>query len=158
MITFDNIPNAARFQQALPNGFSGFQWVNANYMNVTYHEQVNGWSGYSAALSSGEYVGLNKDGQMLAMIINAASSFTLQSMIIASAWYNNLTLEITGKRGGSVLKSKRLTLQLQPQRVVFDWPNLETVSFSTSGGEPNSNVKERGTQFAFDNLCVEFPK
>jgi hypothetical protein len=158
LITFDNIPGAGRFQQSLPNGFSGFQWVNADYMNVSYHEQINGWSGYSAALSSGQYVGLNKDGQMLAMIINAASSFTLKSMIVASAWNDNLTLEISGKRDGSVLKSKQLTLQLQPQWIELNWSGLETVSFSSSGGEPNSNVKGRGTQFAVDDLCVEFSK
>ncbi|CAF5129440.1 unnamed protein product, partial [Rotaria sp. Silwood1] len=34
-------------------------------------------------------------------IINAARSFTLKSMIVASVWNDNLTLEITGKRGGS---------------------------------------------------------
>ncbi|CAF3899866.1 unnamed protein product, partial [Rotaria sordida] len=158
LITFDNIPGAGRFQQSLPNGYSGFQWVNANYMNISYNEQVNGWSGYSAALSSGQYVGLNKDGQMLSMIINAARSFTLKSMIVASAWNDNLILEITGKRGGSVFKSKRLTLQLQPQWIEFNWPDLEIVNFSSYGGEPNSDVKGKGTQFAFDNLCVEFSK
>jgi hypothetical protein len=158
LITFDNIPGASRFPQPFPNGYSGFQWVNANYMNVSYNEQVNGWSGYSAALSSGQYVGLNKDGQMMSMIINAARSFTLKSMILASAWNGNLTLEITGKRGGSAFKSKRLTLQLQPQWIEFNWPDLDIVNFSAYDEEPNSDVKGRGTQFAFDNLCVELPK
>ncbi|CAF3341683.1 unnamed protein product [Rotaria socialis] len=158
LITFDNIPGAGRSQQPLPNGFSGFQWVNANYMNVSYYEEVNGWSGYSAALSSGQYVGLNKDGKMLSMIINAAKSFTLKSMIVASAWNDNLTLEITGKRGGSVFKSQRFTLQLQQQSIELNWPNLEIINFLSYGGEPNSDIKGNGPEFALDNLCVEFPK
>ncbi len=158
MITFDNIPGAGLSQQSLPNGFSGFQWVNANYMNVSYHEQIHGWSGYSAALSTGQYVGLNKGGQNMSMIINAARAFTLESMIVASAWNDNLTLEITGKRGGSVFKSKRLTLQLQPQWVELNWSDLDIVNFSSSGGELNPNVTGSGTHFAIDNLCVEFPK
>ena len=127
-------------------------------MNVSYHEQVNGWSGYSAALSSGQYVGLNAKGQMLVMIINAARSFTLKSMIVASAWNDNLTLEIASKRSGVVLKSKRLTLQLEPQHVELNWPDCEVVQFTASGGEPNLIVKESGTHFALDNVCVEFSK
>lgn len=127
-------------------------------MNVSYYEQVNGWSGYSAALTSGQYIGLNKDNLQLSMIINAASSFTLKSMIVASAWNNNLTLEITGKRGGGVFKSERFTLQLEPQLIELNWPGLEIVHFSSSGGIPNPDVKGQGTGFAIDNLCVEFPR
>lgn len=132
--------------------------MNANYLNVSYYEQINGWSGYSALLSSGQYVGLNKDGKALSMIINAARSFTLQSMTVASVWNDNLTLEITGKRGGSILKSIRLPLQLQSQWIELNWANLEIVHFSSYGGEPNSYVQGNGTQFTFDNLCVEFFK
>ncbi|CAF1027283.1 unnamed protein product [Adineta steineri] len=158
LITFDNVSGAGRYSQPLPNGFSGFQWVNANYMNVSYHEEINGWSGFSTVLSSGKYIGWNKDGQKLSMIINAAPSFTLKSMMLASAWNDNLTLEISGKGLGTVNKSIKLTLQLQPQWVELNWSHVEIVHFSSYGGEQNSNVTRNGTEFGIDNLCVEFSK
>ncbi|UJR20246.1 hypothetical protein I4U23_023377 [Adineta vaga] len=158
LITFDNIQNAVRTPQPMPLGFSGFQWVNANYMNVTYHEQINGLSGYSAALSSGHFIAVNKDGQNLNVIINAAESFSLKSMVVASAWNDNLILEITGKRGGAVLNSKKLTLDMKPQQIDLNWSHLEVVTFSAYNGASNSTEKGKETSFGFDNLCIEFTK
>ncbi|CAF1453575.1 unnamed protein product [Didymodactylos carnosus] len=137
----------------IPNGYSGLNWNNIYASSE--HPKNYDTSGYPTALTSGEFLTLNGNGQPITITINPPNVFDIHSFVASAAWNDNLTLTIIGQRLPSTIYRKMITLRMYTSTlVVLNWLNIEKLILSTSGGTP---VFERNaTHFAMDNLCVKY--
>jgi hypothetical protein len=84
--------------------------------------------------------------------------FTLNSAAVAAAWYDNLTLAVTGYHSGAIIRNQTFILQVFTASYLnfSGYSGLDTVIFSTFGGTKNPNVTNNGMQFGMDNVCLTF--
>jgi hypothetical protein len=87
-----------------------------------------------------------------------SSLINLHSLVVAAAWYDNLQLTIVGYNSNVVIVTNTYTIQVfTASYLTFTgYTGLDTIVFSTSGGTKNANVAGSGTQFAMDNICLNF--
>jgi hypothetical protein len=84
--------------------------------------------------------------------------FAFNSVVVASAWRDNLQWNLYASIGGSFIYYGGLTLPVINQTIVTctGCTDFDVMYFATSGGTPHPGLAENGTQFAFDNLCISF--
>lgn len=152
LITFDNIPNATQTDAAIPYYYSYFYWINGWYLNSSTADSD---SGYVTVLSSGAYIGLNRNGALLSMT-TSTSSFNLYSLMASAAYQDYLHLFIVGNRGNTIVYSTDVTLTTTTKTIVyFNWTNLTRITFQSYYLQYGYwNVSGLGYQFAFDNINV----
>jgi hypothetical protein len=165
------------YYASVPQGYGGLQYGDVDYLNASYwqNEKTN-WcdTGYQNAISgAGEALTWNTNGATsygLFESTNLKESFTLASMVVASAWETDQAFNFrsyTYKSGhGFILKaSDTLYLSQTAQKINFakigkpgDFKNIVAVEIvSGSGKYGNTCTYGRygyttGNEMAFDNL------
>lgn len=83
----------------------------------------------------------------------AASVFTLNSFVIASAW-GTQTLTIRGYNDGALLFSSMLPITPAAQLAMFGWAGIDKLTIFTGTDFVESNNGGAGQHWALDNLTI----
>ena len=84
-----------------------------------------------------------------------SGTFTLNSGYFTAAWYDGLTIDVTGFNSGNQIDATSFAVNTSgPTLETFDWSGVDSVVFHSSGGTQNPNLFGGGTHFALDNLRV----
>ena len=115
-------------------------------------------SGYPIAVSSPPFVAYNPGGAMVTIASINGTSFSFDSVILASAWRDNLIWTINAYRYGINMIGASFSLSVINQTIITcgGCTNLDTLTFATSGGTPSPGLSQNGTEFGFDDLCISF--
>jgi hypothetical protein len=151
-VTFDDLPST---ELSVPNGYNNINWGNGYYLN---RYTIGNANGYYTATVSGNNSLYNGNGSPMNMRSANGRLFILNSAVVAAAWYDNLTLTITGYHSSSIIQNQTFTLQVFTASYLnfSGYSGLDTVIFTTSGGTQNPNVNGHGRQFGMDNICLTF--
>lgn len=135
----------------VPNGYGGVNWDNFNVLqSSTYY--INP-SGYQAGTTSGTWVAYNFFGDP-ASVLQASTPFTLNSGQFTAAWSDALELDIAGFSGAIQTYFASYTLSATaPTLLTFNWSNLTSVTFTSSGGTDHG-YGGSGENFALDDLVI----
>ncbi len=145
VITFDDHGSG---QRTINNGYQGFNWNNF----ITLDTSTYSPSGYVNGVVSHSNVAFNANGTP-ATISNAAG-FTLNNAYFTAAWNDGLTINAVGTTLDSQILNYSFTVDTSgPANILFNWTNLASVRFTTSGGA-NAGYNGSGSHFALDNLTV----
>lgn len=151
-LTFDSFDASQSLVNLVSTNYGGFTWNNFFVGDNT----GDTGPGYTTGAVSGINTAFNASGDPASF--SSATAFTLNEAYFAGAWNDGLSLRIVGTTADAQTFVKELTLNTQSVTdVVFNWSNLTSVSFASSGGtrSPLAPVgKAGGTQFTMDNLTV----
>ena len=149
LITFDDLVPTTD-GNPMPAGYAGLSWNNFFYINGN----LNGInpSGYQAGVVSADIVVGNGYGQPALV---GSSAFNLVSAYLTAAWKDNLQLTVTASLGGVQKYQEVYTLSATaPTLLNFNFWDVDSVKFATSGGTTHSGYDSTGNQFVMDNLTV----
>ncbi len=149
-ITFDDLNGSGG---AVPSGYNGLQWNNFYFLNGT--AQAN--SGYQAAVVSPNNIALNGGGNSASI---SDGSFDLFSAYLTGVWRDGLQIEVIGSRGGSVVPGYDNTYTVSSTAstlINFNYFDVDSVEFISSGGVKNPLYSGDGIQFAMDNVVIPEP-
>jgi len=172
MLTFEGIPftnfpsnlngyglsNTAAFN---PPGYGNLLWsANFNVLEAANYQARTGapaGNGYTNGLVSGSYVATNGGAAPVsfeALTVDGLFNFT--SVYMGAAWYDGLTVAVTGYRDGVQIYSTTTgPLGYTSALQVFDWVNVDKVSFvSLDTGTVIDNQSTYNHAFVMDNLSV----
>lgn len=151
-LTFDSFNASQSLVNLTPTNYGGLTWTNFLVSDNT----GDTGPGYTTGAVSGINTAFNGSGDPASF--SSATPFTLNEAYFAGAWNDGLNLRIVATTADAQTFVKELTLNTQSATdVVFNWSNLTSVSFASSGGtrSPLAPVgKTGGTQFTMDNLTV----
>ena len=151
-LTFDSFDASQSLVNLAPTSYGGFSWNNFLVSDNT----GNTGPGYTTGAVNGINTAFNGGGDPASF--SSTTPFTLNEAFFAGAWNDGLNLRVVATTADQQTLSKDLTLNTGTVTdVVFNWSNLSSVSFVSSGGtrSPNAPVgKTGGTQFTMDNLTV----
>jgi hypothetical protein len=155
VITFED----AFIDGGLPisNPYYGLIWNNFYLLPTSLMPTP---SGYTAALLSGDtvvYNGNAGNGGSAAPATISSGIFNLNGGYFASAWLDNLQLQVEGFLYGSLIYSNTYTISATSGTMItFNYQGVDTVIFSSLGGTPHAGfVANSGApDFAMDNLDV----
>ncbi len=110
----------------------------------------NPGTGYRTGVVSPPYLAFDGFGGAMAITSAATNTFTINSFYSCAAWYDNITLEITGIRAGTTLHTKAVSLFMQSRTFIeLNWSGIDTVNLN-SICDWCCDAKH----FTMDNLCV----
>lgn len=151
-LTFDSFDASNSLVNLASTNYGGFSWNNFLVSDNT----GDTGPGYTTGAVSGINTAFNGNGDPATF--SSATAFTLNEAVFAGAWNDGLNLRIVATTADNQTFSKDLVLNTQTATdVVFNWSNLTSVRFASSGGtrSPLAPVgKTGGTQFTMDNLTV----
>jgi hypothetical protein len=154
LITFDDIPGQLPTTGIVPNGYNNLNWTNTQYVNAS----TMPISGYQSAVSSPPFVAYNLGGSTIQITTANGTRFAFNSIILASAWRDNLLWTISGYRAGVNLLVGGMTLFAMNKTILTCGvcSNWDTFFMTSSGGTPRPGLSQNTTEFVFDNLCISF--
>lgn len=157
-ITFDNLSNTSIYDGTqIANGYEGFNWSNFYYLTTstfTYNP-----SGYQNGTVSGTNVLVNAYGAAASMS-SQTSPFTFNSAYFTGAWKNGLNIQVNGYLAGALVDTKNFVVDsTSPVLQTFNWSNIDTLTFSPSGGTsagyPGCTLTSAAcNHMAIDNMVV----
>ncbi|CAF3310316.1 unnamed protein product [Rotaria socialis] len=138
----------------VPNGYNNLNWTNVWYVNASTEPT----SGYEYAVTSPPFVGTNPGGATVKITSANGTSFAFDSVIVTSAWRDDLYWVIYGYRNGVNTVAGGFYMQVANQTIIScgSCTNLDTLYFVVSGGTPHVGLAQTGYESAFDNLCISF--
>ncbi|CAF4310570.1 unnamed protein product, partial [Rotaria magnacalcarata] len=153
-VTFDDIPGQLATTGVVPNGYHNLNWANVWYVNASTEPT----SGYQYDVTSPPFVGTNPGGATVEITSANGTSFAFDSMVVTSAWRDNLYWVIYGYRNGVNTVAGGFYMQVMNQTTIScgTCTNLDTLYFVVSGGTPHLGLAQTGYEFAFDDLCISF--
>lgn len=147
-INFDDLSGS---MAPIPLGYGGFTWDNFYYLNAQTYTTNS--SGYLAGMVSASNVAFNNYSNPASL--SAAVPFNLVSAYLTGAWNNNLQVTVTGFNGVTQVGTQTVTVSAYaPTLFTFNYNNITSVNFSSSGGVDVPEYSGSGTHFALDNLSV----
>jgi hypothetical protein len=154
-INFDDITDSVPFPDAtaIPNGYQGLNWNNFYVDNTQLPSVVP--SGYKNGVVLSPNVALNGFGTPASF--SAVTPFSFTGRDFTAAWYDNLSVTLTGSLGGVQKYNDTLALNTSsPLFVGLNWTDIDTVTLSSTGGTDHgfSDPSIHGTQVVLDNLQV----
>jgi hypothetical protein len=147
VITFDDVSSTV-----LPANYGGLTWSNFYELDSSSSSSyVN--SGYSHGAVSGTHVAYNAFGTPASIGATSSAGFDLTDAYFTGAWYNNLniTASATFENGSTASKSFVVSTASATDEF-FNWTDLSSVRFVSSGGTQQPGLGGSGTQFALDNV------
>jgi hypothetical protein len=148
ILTFDDI-SAPTHGAAIPNGYGGFNWDNFSVLDTTSHEP----SGYNNGVVSNPNVAFNSFGGGASL---SGPSFAFDSAYFTAAWNDGLKVSITGYLSGVQVDQASFIINTSgPTLETFNWGNVDTLQFVSSGGTPHGYTSGVGEQFAMDNFTFD---
>ncbi|CAF2932380.1 unnamed protein product [Rotaria sp. Silwood2] len=153
-VTFDDIPGQASTSGVVPNGYKNLNWTNVSYLNTSTMPT----SGYQTVATSLPFIGYNPGGATVAITTANGTRFAFNSVVVSSAWRDNLIWFIYGFRAGTNLVAASFSMPVMNRTTIScgACSNWDTIYFTSSGGTPHAGLAENGTEFGFDNLCISF--
>ena len=107
-------------------------------------------SGYANGAVSGTNVAYNGFGSQA---VTSGSPFTFNSAYFTAAWNDGLNVTVTGFLLGSQVDQTTFTINTAgPFLETFDWTNVDTLKFDSSGGSHHAGFIGSGTHFAMDDF------
>ena len=154
LITFDDIPGQSPVSGVIYNGYKNLNWTNARYVNASTMPA----SGYQVAQNSPSYVADNPTGGSFSLTSANGTSFAFDSLIVVAGWRDNLQWTISAYRLGTLMIQGTFSLLTFNQTIITcgSCTNLDTLTFISTGGLPQTGLAQNGTQFVLDNLCISF--
>ncbi|MEC5160653.1 MULTISPECIES: PEP-CTERM sorting domain-containing protein [unclassified Janthinobacterium] len=147
-ITFDDAGADATYVQ---NGYHGLNWDNfLTFDPLTFGEETNA-SGFRAGTVSGANVLFNGAGDPAS--IRGAQGFTLGQAYFTAAWREGLEIHAVASDGVRTYVKDFTVGTLAPTVVSFQWGNVTSVVFASSGGAM-SGSNGNGYQFVIDNMTL----
>ena len=135
----------------IPNGYAGLNWSNFGVLNGLRYS--SGHSGYKNGIVSRNNVALNRFGTPASF--SSGSAFTLNSAYFTGAWNDGLQITATGFLGATQVDLTSFTVNTSgPTLETFNWTNVDSIRFSSSGGTHHRGFRGHGTQLAMDNLTI----
>jgi len=115
-------------------------------------------SGYPTVVASPPFIAYNPGGADVVITSVNSTTFAFDSVIIASAWRDNLVWSIYAYQGNGNVIAGSFFIQVLNQTIISCGvcSDLNALVFTTSGGTPHLGLAQNGTEFAFDNLCLSF--
>ena len=154
MVTFDDISGQSGSSGIVSNGYKILDWVNVNYINGSSIPN----SGFDYGVTSDPYVAYSPNGITLLVSSANGTHFSFDSVVVTSAWRDDLEWTLHGSRGGtsSLVGSIRLQVMNRTTITCTGCTNWDAFYFSSSGGIPRAGLAQNGTEFVFDDLCISF--
>jgi hypothetical protein len=143
----------------IENGYNGFNWNNLRAIRQDYYS----YGGYHDGVISPDYAVFNGSGND-ASISATGGTFNFVSAYFSAAWYDGLNIDVTGYRNGSAVHNYSFTVDtanshngqispISPLLVTFNFDNIDTLTFHTSGGTQVYDIGEyRNHQLVMDNF------
>lgn len=149
-VTFDDLSGGS-----VPNGYKNINWSNA----LLYSTSAN-TCGYYTGVVTRPFAIYVSTGLLMTMTSANGSLFSLYSAAVASAWMDNLQLTAIGYQSNTVVSSQTFTVQVFTLSIIAfsGYSGLDKVTFSASGGTPNSAAGGSSSwkQFTMDDICLTF--
>ncbi len=141
-INFDDIATGN-----IANGYAGMDWSN-----FSVHNALPQASGYHNAPVSGSQTAFNPFGTPASM--SSSTAFTLNDAYFTAAWRDGMNIHAVASGAGGSYTMDFLVNTSAPNRIVFNWSNINSVTFSASGGIQHGGYSGAGTHFAVDNITI----
>ena len=146
LITFDDFSGSA-----IPAGYGGVNWTNFYELDTTYSGYVG--TGYRNGTVSGTHVVYNSGGAQASISATSPLGFDLTDAYFAGAWNNNLNIVASATFENGTHASKSFFVSTTgASDEFFNWTDLASVKFVSSGGTAQRGLSGAGTQFALDNV------
>jgi hypothetical protein len=147
VLTFDTLSGSL---STIPNGYGGLQWSNFG----SHSSSTVPGSGYETGTVSGLNASFNLGGNPASF--SSVTEFSLNSAYFTSAWNEGLQIHVVATGGSNTYISDFTVDTSGPLNVFFNWSNINSVSFFSSGGVPNPDLANTGmgTHFVMDNLAI----
>lgn len=147
-ITFDDLSCNA---ETVSDGYQGLDWNLTDCSNGS----LTPFSGYNTLDGPGN-VAFGPFETPFGF--SSTTTFNFIQVDVAPAWNNNLSLQLQGFLGGSLVYNENfvLTGPHMAQQLLLNWANIDEVLFSPSGGVKHPDVAENanGTHLAIDNIVL----
>ncbi len=157
-ITFDDLPSAVETAKMIPTTYRGLKWTGLGYAHELYWKNEHPASGYAAAFNTGcgPHIEFFKDEASIA-IERQNETFTFVSITACAAWNDDLQLTITGHRNSTQINTHTATLLFgQPQLILLQWKNIDTITFKSSGGTAHPGTGPgTGSQVVITQLTID---
>lgn len=167
IITFDDVKvsEGTEFSSLygnIPNGYKGFNWYAFNAL-MPYYYGVAYPSGYKNSIVSPDkvaWLGFGSISNPIPSVISSDIPFTFHSAYFTAGWNDGVTILVQGYHGTTLTFSKNVLADTSgPTLFSFEWSNLTSLSFTSSGGVSHGYVDFRNmtvtaSDFAIDNLNI----
>lgn len=157
LLDFEDLPgtNPITDQNSVPSNYSDFTWTNFKALvpSIVYPN-----SGFMTvvAIGSGRFAVYNDLGRTASIASRPQRRFHVKSFLATGAWNNNLRLLITGSRLGFIVHTTNVILQATSASIInLDWPNIDRINLTSSGGSSAGFPHYSGVHFAMDDLCIK---
>ncbi len=148
-LTFDDLALSSTTGTVVPNGYGGLDWTNFFYLS-----ELPSPSGYLNGMVSPPSVAVNGYGQQASL---SGFPFTFNSVYFTAAWNNGLDIQVLGYLDGVQVDSANFIVNTAgPTLENFNWQNVDTVTFTSSGGTQAPGFAGGGTQFVVDDFTFNF--
>jgi PEP-CTERM motif-containing protein len=154
LITFDDVSAASPPGTLLQNGYQGFVWSNFWVLNAV---PFGTSSGYHNGLISNSNVAYNAFGNPSG-ISAIGGNFNLVSAYLTAAYTSNLSVQVQGFRGQSLVYGQTAVVTWTgPSLVMLNFQNIDHVEFDSFGGLDAGigGSLDNNQQFVMDDLNVE---
>jgi hypothetical protein len=161
VVTFDDLHETGSGSY-LTAPYQGLIWSNFAvnnailFTNAPGHAYTtNGLSGNYYGMVSASNVAVNGIGAP-AEIDSPGTNFNFLSAYLTGFWNSNLSIEVKGFSGGSLLYDQTVVASATaPTLFTFGYTNIDRLYFSNFGGQPAFGTPS-APQFIMDNFAFEF--
>ncbi len=134
------------------------KWTDLSYAHKSYLKNKHPDSGYVTDFTTGcgPHIAFFKDKASIA-IERPNETFTFISVTACAAWNDNLQLTITGHRNSTQINTHTTTLLFgQPQLILLQWKNIDTINFKSFGGTAHpGNGEGSGSHVMITQLTID---
>ena len=139
-------------ENPITNGYGGLNWDNFYALDTSNYIP----SGYVNGTVSPSFVAYNAYGNP--GTFSSANPFTFNSVYLTAAWNDGLNVVVDAYSGTTLVHSASFILNTSgPTLKTFNWANIDSVVFTTSGGVVNPAYDGTGTHLAMDNMTINAP-
>ena len=150
LITFDDLADNGT-GTAINYGYAGLNWDSFDVLNTTNFIASHLVNGFVNGAVSGNNVAYN-DGANPATI-SSATGFNLVDANFAGAWNDGLQIDAIAFSNTTFYSTTFTVNSTGPTDIVFNWNNITSVTFSSSGGT-DAGYGPYSKQFVMDNLTI----
>ena len=154
-VTFDGLQETGT-GAFIPNGYQGLVWSNFVAMNAFLYAGQSPFytNGYYYGIVSASNVAFNANGGIGE--IDSSTNFNFLSAYLTGAWNSNLSIEVQGFRGASLVYDDTIVAgATNPTLFAFNYMDVSRLDFISSGGEPAFFAVSGGNQFVMDDFTFE---
>ncbi len=146
IITFDTLGNGQTGQwYKMPEIYESFEWVRCWYITKAGTNKHLPNTGFINAFTHNvSCVILNHIGYPLIMrVFTQGETFSLHSFEATSACYDNMKLDVIGRRAGRQVYTTILTLRFSTSEVFdLNWNDIDEFSLTPNGGTLHAGCPE----------------